>query len=128
MDALAIAAAAAWGLTVVFFVASAAPGAKPWRHGWLIPAALCALFVVWTLVAVVEEGVFGFWPRGAWTLQIWFDLVFAISIGWALIVPDARRLGMKPMAWLPFVAATISIGLLAMMARREYLRARADAH
>jgi len=45
---------------------------------------------------VIREAPLGFWvehPRHLWGNQIWFDLLLAAGVAWALLVPRARRLG-----------------------------------
>lgn len=94
------------------------------RYAWLVPASLSAAFLAWTVWAIVREGPTGFWTehtRNLWGNQIWFDLLFAVSIGWWLMVPRARNAGMKVWVWLLCVIATGSIGFLAMLSRLLYL-------
>jgi hypothetical protein len=67
----------------------------------------------------------GFWPvhtASLWGNQVWFDLLLAVSIGWFLLVPPARALGMPLGRWLLLVASSGCIGLLAMLARVLYLQ------
>lgn len=95
---------------------------------WLLPAALSGLFATWTLYAVLGAGVTGFWDEhvnGLWGNQIWFDLLLAAGVALAFMVPEARRLGMRPLPWVILVVCTGSIGLLAMTARVMALRAKA---
>lgn len=96
-------------------------------QSWLVPAGVCALFTGWSLYAVAVEGPLGFWAVhtvNAWGNQVWFDLLIAISIGWALILPRARAVGMARWPWLAFVLCTGCIGLSAMLARCLYLENR----
>ncbi len=97
------------------------------KQVWLFPAALSVVFAAFSLHAVSFDGILGFWTehtRNAWGNQIWFDLLFAIGIGWYFAVPKARALGMRPVLWLFFILCTGSIGLLAMVARLLYLETR----
>jgi len=101
------------------------------RGGWRLPALAAALFGAYSMFAVLHEGPTGFWPehtRNLWGVQIWFDLLFAAAVAWALLLPRARRVGMHPLPWLALVAVTGSIGLGACTARLLYLeeRQRAD--
>lgn len=92
---------------------------------WLLPALLSATFLAFSLYAVATEGSMGFWvehTRSAWGNQIWFDLLLAIGIGWALIVPQAKAQGMRLLPWLVLILATGSIGFLAMFSRLLYLQ------
>ena len=97
---------------------------------WLVPAGLAALFLGWSLYAVSAEGPFGFWAnhtRTAWGNQVWFDLLLAIGCAWALLLPRARAVGMRPVPWLVLILCTGSIGLLAMLARCLFLEHRQSA-
>jgi hypothetical protein len=87
---------------------------------WLVPAAFAAAFLGWSLYTVAMEGPVGFWPNhtaNAWSNQVWFDLLMAIGTAWALLLPRARAVGMRPLPWLVLIVASGSIGLLAMTAR-----------
>ena len=92
------------------------------------PLALLAGFAGWTALAALREGPLGFWPehtRNLWGVQIWVDLLLAAAIALGALVPQARALGMRPLPWVALVLCTGSIGLLAMLARIQMLRARA---
>lgn len=94
---------------------------------WLLPAAISAAFCIWTVAAILQEGLFGFWTNhtsSLWGNQVWFDLLFAIAIGWTLILPRARAQQMQAGLWLGFICATGCIGFLAMLARMLYLEER----
>jgi|GEM_PF-1168736 len=85
------------------------------KNSWLFPAALSLLFMLFSLIAAVSGGVLGFWgehTRNSWGNQIWFDLLLAIGIGWYLIVPQAKALGMRPLPWLTLIVCTGCIGFL----------------
>lgn len=100
---------------------------QPLRGAWIAPAALSGLFLAWTLFTVAHSGLLAVWSEhthGAWGNQIWFDLLMAIGLALTLLVPRARAVGMRPLAWLLLVAASGSIGLYAMLARCLYLEAR----
>ena len=99
-------------------------GETTMRGGWIAPAALALLFLGWSSFTVLREGPLGFWPehvRDAWGNQIWFDLLLSIGIGFALLVPRARTVGMRPVPWFIFILCTGSVGLLAMLARFMFL-------
>jgi hypothetical protein len=92
---------------------------------WILPASLSLLFLALSVFAVVNEGPFGFWvehTRNLWGNQIWVDLLFAVGIGWFLMVPKAKALGMRPVPWLILIVCTGCIGFMAMMARLLYLK------
>lgn len=101
------------------------PEAK--RSSWLAPALLAVAFLAFSLVAVANEGPFGFWydhVAGFWGNQIWFDLLLAIGAAWYLLVPRMREVDMQPLPWLVFIGCTGSVGLLATLARYVYLQGR----
>ncbi len=94
---------------------------------WLVPAVLGGLFTAWSFYTVAAEGPLGFWPNhtaNAWGNQVWFDLLLAIGIAWALLLPRSRTAGMRPLPWLVLIVCTGSIGLLAMLARCLFLESR----
>ena len=98
-------------------------------HLWLFPAIASFLFLVFSALAIIEEGLFGFWVehslRFLWGNQIWFDLLLMASIAWYLVLPQARKLGMSLPFWLLLIISTGSIGFLAMLARLLFLQNRA---
>lgn len=106
-------------------------GAASGKSGsWLVPAVVCALFLGWSLYTVAAEGPFGFWPnhtQNAWGNQVWFDLLIAIGTGWALLMPRARAVGMRPLPWAVLILCTGCIGLSAMLARCLFLEHRPTA-
>jgi hypothetical protein len=97
------------------------------KNLWIFPAILSVVFLLFSLEAIISEGIFGFWTEhthNLWGNQIWFDLLFATSISWFFAVPQAKSLGMRPLVWLIFIICTGSIGFLAMISRFLYLRQR----
>jgi hypothetical protein len=108
-----------------------ASGARiPTSSAWIVPAALSAAFLLYSAATVAAEGPLGFWPehtRNLWGAQIWIDLLLGVGTAWALLVPEARRVGVRPLPWLVAIVCTGSIGLLAMFARVLYQRTRRPA-
>lgn len=103
---------------------------RPIRNGWMFPAGAALAFLGFSLIAISSEGLLGFWTehtRNLWGNQIWMDLLLAVGIGWFLIVPRAKALGMHPLPWFLLIASTGCIGFLAMTARMLYLRERAGS-
>lgn len=97
---------------------------------WWVPALVCAAFFAYSLWPVLTLGPLGFWPEHVsdpWSVQIWFDLLCAFGVGWALLAPRARAAGMTPWPWLALILATGSIGLLAMLARVLYRESTTSA-
>lgn len=114
---------------VIFAFTMALKPAGSMAVGWMLPASLGVLFAAWTLYAVLGAGLTGFWEEhvnGLWGNQIWFDLLLAASVALSFLVPEARRLGMRPLVWVIIVICTGSIGLLAMTARVMVLRTAED--
>lgn len=90
----------------------------------LIAGALSAGFAAFTAVTIATEGVWTVVVNHAsnlWGVQVWWDLLFSLTIGWFLILPRARAAGMNVPLWTLFVVSTASIGLLAMCARLFWL-------
>ena len=128
LAALPLLAAACYFFFSIYVVVQKGRKEVSKKHLWLFPAALSLCFLAFSLRAVFNEGVFGFWPehtRNIWGNQIWFDLLLAVGVGWCFAVPKARALGMRLWPWWLFILCTGSIGLLAMVARIFYLNARA---
>ncbi len=114
-------------VAAVMLVIAMAGSAGGYAASWRLPAAICALFTGWSLYTIAAEGPFGFWPnhtQNAWGNQVWFDLLIAIGIGWALLLPRARAVGMRPLPWLVLIVCSGCIGLTAMLARCRYLETR----
>lgn len=111
---------------VLFGLAAAAAVVRP-TVAWSVPALVAALFLGWSLYTIAAEGLAGVWTEhtgNAWGNQIWFDLLIAIAIAWALLLPRARAVSMRPWPWLAVICATGCIGLAAMFARCLYLETR----
>ncbi|PIB90905.1 hypothetical protein [Caulobacter sp. FWC2] len=119
-------AGAALGLLLALIVMAVRPQLGP--RAWVVPAVLSAAFLIVSLDVVAKAGPLGFWNehlRGPWGAQIWCDLLLAAGTALAMLLPRARAVGMRAPPWIVLVAATGSIGLLAMMARCLFLESRA---
>lgn len=102
----------------------------PGPNSWLLPAALSAGFLLFTLYGLATEGLVQFWINHTTTVtgnQVWFDLLLAIAIAFTFMAPEARRLGMQPAPWLVAICLTGCIAGLAMLARILWLKAREAA-
>jgi hypothetical protein len=89
-----------------------------------LAAALCAGFAAYSAGTIYSEGllpVLANQTSNMWGVQVWLDLLIAITIGLFLIAPRARAVGMNLPLWTVLVVATASIGLLAMVARLFWL-------
>lgn len=103
---------------VMTFLRPGAPG-----HA-LLAGALSAGFAAFTAVTIATEGVLPVivnHTTNLWGVQVWWDLLFSLSIGYFFALPRARAVGMNLPLWTLFVLATASIGLLAMIARLFWL-------
>lgn len=96
----------------------------------LLAGALSAGFAAFTAVTIAAEGVFPVilnHTSNLWGVQVWWDLLFSLSVAFFLILPRARAVGMNVPAWTVFILATASIGLLAMAARLFWLENSAQS-
>jgi hypothetical protein len=99
----------------------------------VLAGALAAGFAAFTTVTIASEGVFPVilnHTSNLWGVQVWWDLLFALTIAYFLILPRARAQGMNLPLWTVLILATASIALLAMCARLFWLeqaQARAQA-
>ncbi|PZO44131.1 MAG: hypothetical protein DCF19_02695 [Pseudanabaena frigida] len=78
---------------LMFSIYILAKDARPVKNGWIFPAALSILFLLFSLKAIASEGLLGFWfehTDSLWGNQVWFDLLLGVGIGWYLIVPIPR--------------------------------------
>lgn len=106
--------------------------AKPQTIGSpAIAAALSGGFAAYSGVTIWAEGLLPVLinhTSNLWGVQVWWDLLFSLTIALFLIAPRARAQGMNLPLWTLFIVATASIGLLAMCARLFWLeRAKAEA-
>lgn len=100
------------------------------KNIWILPALLALAFFALSVQAVIVEGQMGFWEEhthSIWGNQIWFDLLFAASIGWFFILPRARAAKMNLPVWFLAVASVGSIGFLAMVSRLLYLESHSSS-
>lgn len=116
------------GLFVIITIAIIGKSGTSREKAWVFPAVLSALFAGFSIWAVLAEGPLGFWPnhiQNLWGNQVWFDLLIAIGIGFYLLAPKAKTLGMRLPIWLLFICCSGCIGLLAMLSRYLYLQEKA---
>ncbi|MCI5046505.1 MAG: hypothetical protein MRY59_03300 [Aquisalinus sp.] len=127
LEVIAASGATALIISMIVFALNA-DSAK--TGNWIIPAVLSIVFFLYSAITVSQEGLTGFWTEhisDMWGTQIWLDLLLAIGIGFFLLAPQARAVGMKLFPWLVFILCTGCIGLLAMLARFLYLKDRAES-
>jgi hypothetical protein len=116
-----------YAATVVTIFASAARTGHSRPGLWRFPAIVGAAFAVFSVVTVMQEGLIQFWLNHSttWTgNQVWFDLLFAVAMCFALMLPRGREVGMRPWPWAIAVVATACIALLPMLARLLWLEER----
>ena len=97
---------------------------------WLVPAAVLVTFTAWTVLAIIKEGVVGFWPvlmGSYWGVQVWFDRLLSVAAAFFLLQNRARAVGMKSEVWVIVVIFSGSIGLLLMLAQTVYLERKGPA-
>ena len=127
MSAFAILAAA--GLASAMLALGYIIAGSPKVGSAILAAALASGFGAFTAVTIAKEGVLLVWTnhtQNLWGVQVWWDLLCAVVLAVFLIAPRARAAGMRMIPWTLFVAATASIGPLAMVARLFWLEARTE--
>ena len=95
-----------------------------------LAAALCGGFAAYSGVTIWAEGLMTVLinhTSNLWGVQVWWDLLFALTIALFLIAPRARAAGMNLPLWTLAILATASIGLLAMCARLFWLERAAQS-
>lgn len=105
----------------LFWVAIAGPHR---RTGVPVLLVLAVAFAAFSGLTVWREGLIQFWVNHTTSLagnQVWFDLLIAVCLCFALIAPRARAVGMPLLPWALAVLATASIALLPMVARLLWL-------
>ena len=115
------------GLAAYLFLYAARASSAPPKGGWKIAAGLSAVYLVFSVVTILREGLLGFWDNHSlnlWGNQVWIDLLFAIGIAMTFLIPEAKRLGMSVIPWIVLSLLTGCIGVLAMLARVLFLRER----
>jgi hypothetical protein len=103
---------------------------RPAHGNASLAAWLGGAFLSFSLVTIWQEGLVLVWTNhtaNLWGVQVWWDLLIAVVIALFLIAPRARAAGMNVPLWTLLVAATASIGLLAMCARLFVLERRAPS-
>ncbi|MCL9981728.1 MAG: hypothetical protein NBV60_01095 [Erythrobacter sp.] len=89
-----------------------------------LAAAVAGGFAAYSGVTIWAEGlmpVLANHTSNLWGVQVWWDLLIAVTVALFLIAPRARAQGMSLPLWTALILATASIGLLAMCARLFWL-------
>lgn len=116
-------------IVVILRVATRQETAKGAR--WLGPASLAIVFLGVSALTVAQDGLLQFWVNHTTSLsgnQVWFDLLFAVTMTFCLLAPRARAVGMSLLPWGIAVILTACIALLPMFARVLWLEDKARAN
>ena len=100
----------------------------PVQESWKLAAVLAVGFIGLSAVPIARKGYLGFIPaltRELWGIQVWYDLIIAVTVALVFIVPRARAMGMKTTPWVIATAFTGCLALLPMVARLFWLEAHA---
>lgn len=122
-EILALAGVAAALAGAIYILTNKDPVESP-----ILAAALSAGFAAYTIGTIMTEGVSLVWTNhttNMWGVQVWWDLLICVVVALFFVAPRARKVGMNLPLWTFFVAATASIGLLAMVSRLFWLERRA---
>lgn len=114
-------------LVLILMIASGRKASSLFR--WAFPSVLGALFLLFSVITVLHEGLLQFWVNHTTDFtgnQVWFDLVMSIVIGFYLIAPRAKAVGMPLLPWGIAVILTACIALLPMLARLLWLEQRGN--
>lgn len=116
------------GIVLIAYLFATAFG-RTFKVTWVAPTLLSGVFLAFSVITLMQEGIWGFWTNHAanlWGNQVWIDLLIAIGLGWTLISPRAKRLNMALPLWALGIVFTGCIGLLAMVARVMWLEEQAN--
>jgi hypothetical protein len=97
------------------------------RGNAVLAGLLSAAFAAYTALTIAREGVMTVIVNhtfNLWGVQVWWDLLSAVTIAMVLVAPRAKAAGMNLLPWTLFVLATASIGLFALAARLFWLEQR----
>ena len=118
----------AYGAAVGFIAVVATRERFGGARAWVLPSVLGVLFLIFSLITMANGGLWPFWYNHSTNFagnQVWFDLLIAVSIGFYLIAPRARAMGMPLLPWAIAVLATACVALLPMLARLLWLEHKA---
>lgn len=113
----------AGAVAALLATATIALAKRPLDHAALAAAVLGG-FAGLSAVTVWAEGPIGFLANHSanlWGVQVWYDLIIALSVALVLAAPRARAVGMRVPLYVLATGLTGSIGLLAMIARLFWL-------
>jgi hypothetical protein len=84
-------------------------------------------FTAFSFWVIAQSGVTGLFHvlRAPWGLQVFLDLVIAMTVASTVVARDARARGLKAWPWFLAMAALGSIGLLGYFVYRDLAAPRA---
>ena len=94
------------------------------KPSWKLPAIMSVWFWGFSIYTMVQEGILAVIQnhnQNYWGNQVWFDLLYSVSLFWFALLPRAKAVGMPILPWFLYVASTASIGGLHMYSRILYL-------
>lgn len=118
---IAVAGMLAFIVAALFVTQSKEPVAWP---AWLVPAVIVLPVAAWSVVAILQEGPFGFLASqtdSLWGMLVWYNLLLAQGAAFFLLQNRSRAAGMKSEIWVLAVALTAGVGLFVMLAVTLYL-------
>ncbi|MDP2340835.1 MAG: DUF2834 domain-containing protein [Deltaproteobacteria bacterium] len=86
------------------------------------------VFTIWSTTIGIEHGPVGFLTmaaKGGWELQVFLDLVIALSLFSIWLKRDARALGIASWPWMLATLTLGSVGALAYLIYRELKKKQA---
>ncbi len=96
----------------------------------LIAGIVFGAFTGFTAVTVYAEGPIGFiafQSQSLWGVQVFYDLIIAVGIALAFIIPRARAKGMMVAPWVILCGLIGCVGLAAMATRLLWLEKQGEA-
>ena len=100
----------------------------PVQESWKLAAVLAGGFIALSAIPIAQKGYLGFisaLTRELWGIQVWYDLVGAVTVALMFIVLRTRAVGMETTPWVIATAFTGCLALLPMVARLFWLEAHA---
>lgn len=94
---------------------------------WKVPAVATIWFWGFSIYTIADEGLLAVIQnhnQNYWGNQVWFDLLYSVSLFWFALLPRAKLVRMPVIPWFLYVCSTASIGGLHMFARILFLEER----
>lgn len=97
------------------------------KNIWLVPAACGTLFLLFSLLVVLQsgwQGLSSLATSNLWGPQVLIDLCIALGAGLILLAPRARLAGLRLGPWVLATLFTGSIGFAFFIARLLFVEQR----